>query len=534
MATNRVWALHGNVQNAINYIVNEEKTNEGLTECKGGLIGSAGIEWKTRRYLKKETLPSSEEIVGFHFQMSFEEGSIEYEEAFEIGKEWIESITGGHHDYVMAVHTDTPNAHVHFIVNPINNVTGNQMQIFYKRDLPIFKEISNRICVEHGKRVLENPKGKGRTYYEWLMANQGDTLKQVIAKTLDNVIDKVQSYDDLKTYLMKLGYEIEDGLDEGGNDSTLEAQSYFDEYKFSAHKSLFVKEKETEDSYFVRIPNTKGKEYMKLSKDNGEWTSNQDVFFSSISLSDQFDIFNKEGETISKISASEIKNKWDNKNEKKKGREGLRIKPPHARKFIRCHNIEENEHGMGYGLNDVLDRIENNGRLRTDDKISEVIHKDVLEKSEVNDKLNHLYEDANIRTQWKNSKYYSMSKKERYVAYKTKILQERLNHIHQIREGVDDIHIIDHLKEDRKTLRNDLSSVSKELSIQEAYYEEIYMDMLADRLEVTQSELDDFVMEQIKPLQKQRLKLKDEIASLSKRINIAQTKIENQERREGR
>ena len=534
MATVRVWALHGNVQNAINYIINEDKTKDGIYECKGGTPSIAGIEWKASRDIVKETIPSTEDIVGFHFQQSFEVGSVSYEEAFEIGKKWIESITGGQHDYVMAVHTDKPNPHVHFIVNPTNNVTGKQMQIYYKKDLPTFKEISDRICVEHGKEVLDAPKGKGKTYYEWLMANQGDSLKTVIAKTLDTVIDKVQSYEDLKIYLTKLGYEIEDNLDEGGNISTLKEPSAFDEYKFSIHKSLLVEEKETETSYFVRIPNTQGKEYMELPKDNGEWTSNEDVFFTSFSLADEFNVFDKEGQVISKSSAIEIKNKWEDKTEKKKSREGLRIKPPHARKFIRCHNIEVNDKGEGYSLNEVLERIENNGRLRTDEKINKVISVDKIDRVDLSRNLNDLYEDANIRTLWKNSKYYDMSKKERYIAYKTKELQQRLNKIHNMRVEVDDIQSLDSLKDNRKILRNDLASVSQELSIQEAFYEEIHMDMLADRLEVSQKELSEFVQEQIEPLQKQRLKLKEEISSLSKRINIAETKLQKQNRKEAR
>lgn len=533
MATVRVWALHGNVQNAINYICADDKTEKSLKECKDCTIGVAAIEWKAKRELKNETVNSINEIVGYHFQQSFEVGSIAYEEAFEIGKEWIERVTGGQYDYVMAVHTDKPNPHVHFIVNPTNKVTGKQMQIFYKKDLPSFKEISDRICVEHGKAVLEQPLGKGKTYYEWLMKNQGDSIKDVISKTLESVISKVHCYEDMKIYLTKLGYEIEDGLDEGGNTSTLEKEnSYFDEYKFSAHKGLFVSEKESDNKYFVRVPNTKGQDYIMLPKINGEWTSKKDVFFSSFALSDEFDVYDKNGNITGKKSAVEIKDNWEDKVKKEIGRQGLRIKAPHSKKFIRCHNLEPNKNGLGYSLNEVLERIENNGCFRTSEYIENFIHDEKTNKADVIKGLNQLYEEANIRTKWKDSRYYEMSKKERYVEYKTKELQMRLNNIHDQRIGSDDIHIVDALGEDRKILRTDLTNVSKELKVQEIYYEEIYMDMLADRLEVSQKELDDFVKDQIEPLQNQKKKLKDEISNLSKRINIAQSKINKEQERE--
>ena len=47
----------------------------------------------------------------------------------QITQEWIEDISNGQYDYVMALHTDKyyeglPHYHVHIIVNPKNKVTG--------------------------------------------------------------------------------------------------------------------------------------------------------------------------------------------------------------------------------------------------------------------------------------------------------------------------------------------------------------------------------------------------------------------------
>ena len=64
-----------------------------------------------------------------------------------------------------------------------------------------------------------------------------------------------------------------------------------------------------------------------------------------------------------------------------------------------------------------------------------------------------------------------------------------------------------------------------ELSKQDAYYEQIQMDRLADLLEASEKEIEEYAVINIVPLQETRRKLKDEISSLSLRINRAENKV---------
>lgn len=219
MATIGVHAIKGNVQDAINYIINEEKTESIVCESKNCNMYSAGIEWKLQTNRgKRRNVSIRDDVVGYHFRQSFAEGTVNLEEAFEITKEWIEKITQGNYDYVIATHKDKKHIHTHVIVNPISNIDGKKMNIFYKKDVSVFKKISDDICLSHNLQVLDlDGKGISRSYYEWQMKNKGDSHKEIIRKAIDNVIPIVKDFNEFKGYLTKLGFTVEDGSEEGNN-----------------------------------------------------------------------------------------------------------------------------------------------------------------------------------------------------------------------------------------------------------------------------------------------------------------------------
>lgn len=219
MATIGVHAIKGNVQDAINYIIRTDKTSPILCEAKNCNMHSAAIQWDLEKSKGRRRKTSSrDDVTGYHFRQSFLPGSISEEEAFEIAKEWIEKITQGNHDYVIATHRDTKHIHTHIIVNPRNNMTGKNINIFYKRDLSMFKQMSDEICKEHDLDILEPIQNAGSlSYYEWMMRNKGDNHKDIIRKAIDAVIPKVRDYAEFKAYLTKLGFTIEDGSEQNNN-----------------------------------------------------------------------------------------------------------------------------------------------------------------------------------------------------------------------------------------------------------------------------------------------------------------------------
>lgn len=513
MATVRCWALHGNINDAINYVLDVEgdgkKTENKYFECTSGNAYSAGYDWKIS---SKKLRKSPNEIVGFHFQQSFEAGSITPDEAFELSKKWIEEITKGEYDYVIALHTDTKNIHSHIIVNPINKKTGKNMQIYYKKDLPRFKNISDKICKENGLNVLDHTTGKGKSYYEWMIENQGDSLKQIISKSLDNLINRVSSYAELKDYLTIIGYDVQDDM---------EKEIHENDFIFTGNIKLV---RDTDDSgMIVRLPYTK--EYIHVDQKDIVWLKENKTFRISYMNTKPVDILDYAGNVLRTVKAEELNLFWEKKNRDSHKRRGLRIKAPGSSTFIRCNRITTNNE-EGYSLSDIIDRIEKNGRLVCDPEIKAVIDKSKLTSSEQIDEKGKFFDAANIRLKWSNTAFYKMTKKERYIAYKTNQIQKKLDAIHEFKEISEILHNLDNMKETLNSLRKDFKSINNDIRRQEKILSDLQNQKMEGTLDISQSELDEFISENITPLYKSKKNLSNKMKEISEKIKAAENKKE--------
>lgn len=100
----------------------------------------------------------------------------------QIGEELCDRFLQGNYQYVLAVHTDKDHIHCHIIFNNTNLYNGlsfttehNQGKV-KERAWAKLREISDRICEEHGLSVIE-PKGKGISHFEHDMKLQGKSWK---------------------------------------------------------------------------------------------------------------------------------------------------------------------------------------------------------------------------------------------------------------------------------------------------------------------------------------------------------------------
>lgn len=221
MATAHFHRLKGNVQNAINYIMNKDKTLSHLIEAKNCNMFCAGIEWNLKNNNGKRKKSSIDDVIGYHFHLNFEANTVSPEQAFEITKEWIESYTKGDHDYVIATHIDHLDkglVHTHVIVNPYCNKKGTHWNLYLRKALPEIRKLSDDICKKYGLKTLnQDIPSKNNNYYSWMMQEQGDNHKDIIKKAISNLVPQVKDYSEFKQYLIKLGFRIEDGTEDGNN-----------------------------------------------------------------------------------------------------------------------------------------------------------------------------------------------------------------------------------------------------------------------------------------------------------------------------
>lgn len=515
MAIVKCHPIKGDIQNAINYIINPDKCAEGCIGSENTNIYTAGLEWKIKREkgirVKKES--PYDQVMGFHFIQSFPVGSITCEEAFDLSKEWIDSILNGKYDYVITTHKDKAHVHCHIIVNADNNITGKKMDVFFKRDLPMFKRKSDETCIRHNKEVLEECEKKYEyTYYEWLKKNKGDSYKEIVRKAIDEIIPRVKNFNEFKLFLEAQGFEIDVGdgkpVVEHGHVSTTS-------YRFSVNEKMLYPEKETEFYYYIRIPCSQN--YLYVPKEKCNWTTNKKTLFIELSSDLEYECYYSVNQTFHKINLDTLKNHFENKSKEIKNRKGLRIKPPHATKFIRCNRINKNEFDEGYSLEEVIDRIDKNGRYISDPDIEEIIKKDfTLQEKEVN--KTKFFESIGVKEDYYTSKFNQMTSFEKMVYFKMQNINEMLREIRNINIKKADNSSLQSLYEQRTEIIKQLKEYGDLAKKKEKGYVELLNCEAENLIAVTKEEKEDYINTYIKPLRVGRIALKNELDKVQESI----------------
>ena len=130
----------------------------------------------------------------------------------QIGEELCDRFLQGNYQYVLAVHTDKDHIHCHIIFNNTNLYNGlsfttehNQGKV-KERAWAKLREISDRICEEHGLSVIE-PKGKGISHFEHDMKLQGKSWKDKLRVRIAEAAFYSKNLDDFFKRCTECGIE---------------------------------------------------------------------------------------------------------------------------------------------------------------------------------------------------------------------------------------------------------------------------------------------------------------------------------------
>lgn len=137
---------------------------------------------------------------------SFDE-SVSAETAHQIGVEWTKAMFGENRPVIISTHTNTGHCHNHIAVCPFD-VYGNRW-LATKKTYQLARDVSDRICLEHGLSIIENPKqNKSLTYAEWFAKRNGSSLKTKMADIIDRLIidEAVTDIDSLILKMKERGY----------------------------------------------------------------------------------------------------------------------------------------------------------------------------------------------------------------------------------------------------------------------------------------------------------------------------------------
>ena len=230
MAATRIWSIKGRLDRVINYVTNPEKTDgsrytdtelQALTDVidyaedgakthnkvyVSGINLSPDIA-RDLMVMTKLQFGKTDKILAYHGYQSFLPGEVTPDMAHEIGIKLAERLWGERFQVLVTTHLDHEHIHNHFYLNSVSFVDGKKFRGGSKAYW-IMRAESDKICVEYGLSVIENP-GKGKNYAEWKAEHEGrPTVRGQIKDELDEIIKCSYTYEQFWRILKQRGYEI--------------------------------------------------------------------------------------------------------------------------------------------------------------------------------------------------------------------------------------------------------------------------------------------------------------------------------------
>ncbi|WP_124098862.1 relaxase/mobilization nuclease domain-containing protein [Ruminococcus sp. Marseille-P6503] len=223
MAATKIISIRFTEANAIAYIANPEKTDNGRLVYT---FGCRKNPYEASRDFEqvRSTGTGRNQILSHHFMQSFSPGEITPEKALQVGIELCRKFLNDEYQYYLAVHTDKDHIHLHCIFNNVNMVDGLTFETHADqgdkrhRKWVNLRNLSDEICKKHKLSVIENPEmGKGKSYFEWDMNRQNLSWKAKLKFAIDQVIKESEDFDDFllkcKAHNIEVVYNPEHVID---------------------------------------------------------------------------------------------------------------------------------------------------------------------------------------------------------------------------------------------------------------------------------------------------------------------------------
>ena len=210
---NQINKVKKSIQEALNYIVNPDKTDGGCLVSSYACSSDINIALKDFEMINKFALRNRKDgVIARHIKQSFSpEDDITPEKAHKIGLEFCKKIFNDEYQYIISTHTDKVHLHNHIIFNTTNIKTHKK----YRSNKKTYKELqktSDKICSEYNISVIppKMSKEKGKKYKEWEEDRKGKSFKSILKKDIDTCIKISSNYEEFKANMQKIGYEIKD------------------------------------------------------------------------------------------------------------------------------------------------------------------------------------------------------------------------------------------------------------------------------------------------------------------------------------
>ena len=228
MATTGFWPVKGRLKEVIDYANNPDKTTakEYLDEDLYAAIRYVENDDKTDQTMYVSGINCSKhnaynemiavkrrfgergKNIAYHGFQSFAPGEVTPEEAHSIGKETARRMWGAQYQVVVTTHLNTGKIHNHFVLNSVSFKTGKKFRNGIGDRFEL-RKISDAICAERNKSVIQGNKFYSNKKEYWIKKNGGMSHRDMLRKDVDEALSQSCSFREIEYYLKTLGYKFE-------------------------------------------------------------------------------------------------------------------------------------------------------------------------------------------------------------------------------------------------------------------------------------------------------------------------------------
>ncbi len=226
MATTGFWPIKGSLRDVINYADNPDKTtnpkyldddlaavlkyteNDDKTDMKMFVssINCLTVRAYEHMMITKRRFGKTGGNVAYHGYQSFKSGEVTPKEAHEIGLETARRMWGKNYEIVVTTHLNTDNIHNHIVINSVSFKTGLKFENHISDHIRL-REISDAVCMEYGKSVIEGAKfyNADRNAY-WIHKRGGKTHRDILREDVDSAIKQAGNLLEFERIMGNFGY----------------------------------------------------------------------------------------------------------------------------------------------------------------------------------------------------------------------------------------------------------------------------------------------------------------------------------------
>ena len=159
------------IASIIDYVKNPQKTDNGRLVSSyhcGTITADSDFLIARRNYLQATgRLRGKDDVIAYHLRQSFLPGEITPEEANQVGRELAMKLTKGNHAFVVCTHIDKHHVHNHIIFCSVDLDYKRKFRNFWNSTWAV-RRMNDKICLEHGLSIVENPRPSRGSYGTWL------------------------------------------------------------------------------------------------------------------------------------------------------------------------------------------------------------------------------------------------------------------------------------------------------------------------------------------------------------------------------